>query len=167
MPNSRCRRLYAYALAIVGLAACSPTILAERDFAPPNGMQHASVFRGTLVVRPVDVTLGCTGPNTTRALLLLRTENGYLPLTHAPASCVSSYALHGSDWVSVEPPGGYESRSPKCGWIEPLDASALGILGASEGDAVTLTGVLGPVFARGRFASSWVSGIYVKGPARR
>lgn len=119
------------------------------------------------MVRPVDMTLGCTDRGSVRSLLVLRTTQGYLPLSTTPTDCVRAFALENDRWVSVEPAGGYESLPPHCNPVEPLDASALAGLGAREGDEVTLTGVLGPVFAKGGFASYWVTGIYVDGKARR
>ncbi len=151
---------------LLALVACTPAVLVDKDFAPVTSLPQRGTYRGTLVVRPVDMTLGCTDPGSVRPLLVLHTDRGYLPLSTTPTDCVRAFALEKGRWVSVEPAGGYESLPPHCNPVEPLERSDLAELGAREGDEVTLTGVLGPVFAKGGIASYWVTGLYVDGKAR-
>ena len=150
---------------VVAFAACTPAVLVDKDFAHVGSLPRKGTFRGTLVLRPVDMTLGCTDPGTVRTLLVLRTDRGYLPLSTTPADCVRAFALENDRWVSVAAADGLESLPRSCYPVEPLDASALAVLGAHAGDEVTLTGVLGPVFAKGGVVSYWVTGLYVDGKA--
>jgi hypothetical protein len=153
--------------ALLALGACTPAVLVDKDFAPIGSLPQKGTFRGTLVLRPVDMTLGCTDPGTVRTLLVLRTDRGYLPLSTTPAECVRAFALKDNRWVSGGAADELESLPRSCYPVEPLDASALAGLGAHAGDEVTLAGVLGPVFAKGGIASYWVTGLYVDGKARR
>lgn len=162
---STSKRFARLSCSLLVFVACTPAVLVDKDFAPVTSLPQRGTFRGTLVVRPVDMTLGCTDPGSVRPLLVLRTEHGYLPLSTTPADCVRAFALEKGQWVSVEPAGGYESLPAHCNPVEPLEGPDLAKLGAREGEEVTLTGVLGPVFAKGGIASYWVTGLYVDGKA--